>query len=137
MNKYLLFILILLVVSGIGYGLHSLVLTHWSSADLHDWWIGTGYSLKGMYGVCAVNSLIMVFLLLGVDFAMPKFIGFAFMIGLFLKAIASYIYIQAGLNLLENDFIELNFIAVFFLYLFYDAFVAYFIVNQQEVEVKK
>jgi hypothetical protein len=37
---------------------------------------------------------------------------------------------------LENDFIELNFLVVFFVYLVYDAFAAYYIVNQQELEKK-
>jgi hypothetical protein len=67
---------------------------------------------------------------------MPPQVGFAFLVGMTLKAVASYVFIHDGINLLENDFIELNFLVVFFVYLVYDAFAAYYIVNQQELEKK-
>ncbi|MEI5986360.1 MULTISPECIES: hypothetical protein [Sphingobacterium] len=134
MNKFLLLILVLIAVTGISFGIHYAVLQY---NDLDHWWIGSGYSLLGMYAFCAIASLVMAMVYVGVDYSMPTQTGFAFLIGMTIKAAASYFYIQEGINLLENDFIELNFMVVFFIYLGYDAFVAYYLVNQHEPEPKK
>ncbi|QBQ40351.1 hypothetical protein E2P86_03970 [Sphingobacterium psychroaquaticum] len=133
MNKNLVFVLLLIVVAAVGYGLQTLVINAVGTEGL---WAQSGYSLMGMYTFGAVASLVVTIGLLAVDFAMPKSIGVAFLAGVMLKAVASYIYIQAGLNKFENQFIELNFLAVFFLFLFFDVFVAYKIVNQQQKTVE-
>ena len=133
MNKYLQLILILFAVTGICFGIHYSVLSY---NDQDHWWIGSGYSLSGMYIFGAVASLVMLIVYLGVDYSMPKQLGFAFLVGMTVKAAASYYYIHEGINLLENDFIELNFLVVFFVYLVYDAYVAYFLVNQEEPDKK-
>jgi|SRR5690606_3612463 len=129
MNKYLLLGLGLVLVSTVCFGVHYLVL---QSAELEHWWIGTNFSLLGMYTFCAIASLVMLVVLFLIDFAASKQVGFAFLVGMTLKAVASYFYIADGINLLENDFIELNFLTVFFVYLLFDAFVAYYLVNQEE-----
>ncbi len=122
MNRYLLLLLVLLGVTGVCFGIHYAVL----KMNHHDhWWIGSGYSLEGMYTFGAI-------ILLLIDYTMPVQVGFAFLVGMTLKAVGSYVFIHEGINLLENDFIELNFLVVFFVYLMYDAFAAYYIVNQQE-----
>ena len=131
MNRYLLLGLSLTLISSVCFGLHYFVL---NSAELEHWWIGTNFSLLGMYTFCAIASLVMLIVLFLIDFSMPKQVGFGFLVGMTLKAVASYFYIADGLNLLENDFIELNFLVVFFVYLLFDAFVAYYIVNQEEAE---
>lgn len=130
MNKYLLLGLSLALLSAVCFGVHYLVL---HSTELSDWWIGANYSLLGMYTFVGIASLVMLIMLFAIDFAMPKQVGFAFLIGMTLKAVASYFYIADGINLLENDFIELNFLIIFFVYLLYDAFVAYYLVNQEEM----
>ncbi|MBV2228420.1 MULTISPECIES: hypothetical protein [Sphingobacterium] len=129
MNRYLLLLLVLLGVTGVCFGIHYAVL----KMNHHDhWWIGSGYSLEGMYTFGAIASVVMVIILLLIDYTMPVQVGFAFLVGMTLKAVGSYVFIHEGINLLENDFIELNFLVVFFVYLMYDAFAAYYIVNQQE-----
>lgn len=133
MNRYLLLLLVLIGVSAISFGTHYAVL----KMNHHDhWWIGSGYSLEGMYTFGAIASVVMVLILLIIDYAMPVQVGFAFLVGMTLKAVGSYVYIHEGINLLENDFIELNFLVVFFVYLLFDAFAAYYIVNQQETANK-
>ncbi|OYD43678.1 hypothetical protein CHU00_02380 [Sphingobacterium cellulitidis] len=133
MNRYLLLLLVLIGVSAISFGIHYAVL----KMNHHDhWWIGSGYSLEGMYTFGAIASVVMVLILLIIDYAMPVQVGFAFLVGMTLKAVGSYVYIHEGINLLENDFIELNFLVVFFVYLLFDAFAAYYIVNQQETANK-
>ena len=134
MNNYVLFILVLLLLTGVSFGIHHVVL---QSNDHDHWWIGTGYSLTGMYVFGAISSMVMLAILGGIDYAMPTQVGFAFLVGMTLKAIGSYIFIHNGINILENDFIELNFLVVFFVYLLFDAFVAYYLVNQQEPEPSK
>lgn len=134
MNKYVLFILLLLAFTGIGFGIHYALL---QMTDHDHWWIGTGYSLTGMYVFGAISSMVMLLVLAGIDYAMPKQVGFAFLIGMTVKAVASYIFIHNGINVLENDFIELNFLVVFFVYLIFDALVAYYLVNQEEPEPSK
>ncbi|WP_156306022.1 hypothetical protein [Sphingobacterium endophyticum] len=134
MNKFLLLVLVLLAVTGICFGIHYAILKF---NDLDHWWIGSGYSLSGMYIFGAVSSLVMMMVYLGLDYSMPQQTGFGFLVGMTIKAGASYFYIKDGVNLLENDFIELNFLIVFFVYLLFDAFVAYFLVNQQDLELKK
>ncbi|MCT1532924.1 hypothetical protein ACFQ2C_02995 [Sphingobacterium daejeonense] len=133
MNRYLLLLLVLVAVTGVCFGSHYAVLKY---NDQDHWWIGSGFSLEGMYTFGAISSMVMVIILLLVDYAMPPQVGFAFLVGMTLKAVASYVFIHDGINLLENDFIELNFLVVFFVYLVYDAFAAYYIVNQQELEKK-
>ena len=132
MNRYLLLGLSLTLISSVCFGLHYFVL---NSAELGDWgWIGTNFSLLGMYTFCAIASLVMLIVLFLIDFSMPKQVGFGFLVGMTLKAVASYFYIADGVNLSEHDFIELNFLVVFFVYLLFDAFVPYYTVNQEEAE---
>jgi len=133
MNRYLLLLLVLVAVTGICFGIHYAILKY---NDLDHWWIGSGFSLQGMYTFGAIASIVMVSIMLVMDFTMPQQVGFAFLVGMTLKAVASYVYIHEGINLLENDFIELNFLVVFFVYLVYDAYAAYYIVNQQEPDKK-
>ncbi len=131
MNRYVLFTIVLIALTAVCFGSHYAVL---SINDQEHWWIGSGYSLIGMYGFMGIASLVMLIVMLAIDFSLPKQVGFAFLIGMTLKAVASYFYVHEGVNLLENDFIELNFLVVFFVYLMYDAYIAYYLVNQQEPE---
>ena len=128
MNKYIVFFLILLIVTAAGFGIHTLLL---SAFDQEHWWIGSGYSLIGFYAFNSIGSLVMLFALAGAIFSLPKQFGFVFLGGILLKMVASYIYLQHGLGLLENNFIELNFLLVFFLFLFYDIYVAFRLINQE------
>ncbi|NGM63317.1 hypothetical protein G5B30_15515 [Sphingobacterium sp. SGG-5] len=129
MNDYLKFILLLLLVSGIAFGGHHLVV---AGMDSHSFWEETSYSLEGMYTFGFVSSLCVVVFILLAQWAMPKKVGLVFLGLMTIKAIASYIYIHNGLDVFEHDFIEYNFLVVFFVFLFFDVFVAFRIINEPE-----
>lgn len=134
MNKIFEFLIYLVILTGIAYGLHYFIL---KINDQDHWWIGTDYSLASMYTFGAVSSLVMILFLYGAEYAMPKQLGFVFLGAMLLKSVASYIFIHSGLDLLENNFIELNFLGVFFLYLFFDVYIAFRLLNTEGRNVEK
>ncbi|WDF67983.1 hypothetical protein PQ465_16980 [Sphingobacterium oryzagri] len=134
MSKYVKLGVILLVLAGLGFAIHGLVL---SGFGLEHYWSETSYTLWGLYAFGAIASLLIAVLMFLADFALPKYISFVFLGCILLKAIASYLFIQNGLNLFENDFIELNFLVTFFIFLLYDIYVAYLLVNQDVKIVEK
>lgn len=128
MNNYLKYILMLLIVAVASYFAHYLVLGGIGNQEL---WQQTDYSLIGLYIFGALASLVVVIVTLMAQWSMPKNLGFVFLGLMTIKAVASYIYIQGGLNKFENDFIEYNFLVVFFLFLFFDVFIAFKALNQE------
>lgn len=129
MNNYIKYILLLLLVAGVTYAAHALLL---SSLDVNQLWAQTDYTLLGMYAFGAIASLVVALLVFSTRFAMPEKLGLIFLALMTLKAIASYIYINNGLNKFENDFIEYNFLAVFFIFLFFDVYIAFRALNQED-----
>ena len=127
MNKYLKLASILLLGTAVIYGAHSLVL---DSFGLNEYWGQVSYTLTGLYVFGFLFSLVTAVLLHLTDFAMAKYLSFVFLGCVFLRAVASYLYIKDGLGYFENDFLELNFIVTFFIFLVFDIFVAYKLVNQ-------
>lgn len=134
MSRYLKIWLLLLLVGGIGYGLHFGVLR---MTRLDALWQQTTYTLTGLYVFGGIASLIVSLLLCAADFALKKYISFVFLGCVLLKAIASYVFIREGLNVFANDFLELNFLVSFFIFLLYDVYVAYRLVNQEISGVEK
>lgn len=127
MNKYLKYILLLLAVAGGTYGIHHVVL---ANKDIQQYWIQSGYSLKGLYFFGFIASFFVTIVVLLGQWAMPKNVGFIFLGVMTVKVIASYLFIQGGLNKFEDDFIEYNFLVVFFIFLFFDVFVAFKAINE-------
>lgn len=121
----------LLVLGVAAYFAHYLVLKGIGRAH---YWQQTDYTLVGMYAFAVGVTLFVVVLTLMAQYAMPKNLGFIFLGLMTVNAIASYIYIENGLNKFENDFIEYNFLVVFFLFLFFDVFVAFKALNQENNE---
>ncbi|HLS38516.1 MAG TPA: hypothetical protein VK023_09615 [Sphingobacterium bovisgrunnientis] len=128
MNNYIRYIVMLLVVGVASYFAHTLVL---NGIETNHFWEQTDYTLLGMYSFGVGISLFVVVLTLLTQYAMPKNLGFVFLALMTINAIASYIYIKNGLNKFENDFIEYNFLVVFFLFLIFDVFVAFKALNQE------
>ena len=118
----------LLLVGIASYAAHFLVL---SGMEADTYWAESGYSLAGMYTFGIVASLAVLVLVLLAQWSMPKNLGFVFLGLMTVKAVASYIYIQNGLNKFENDFIEYNFLVVFFIFLFFDVYIAFKTLNQE------
>ncbi|WP_140937554.1 hypothetical protein [Sphingobacterium lumbrici] len=127
MNKYLKYILLLLAVAGSTYGIHHFVL---AEKGVQHYWAQSGYSLAGLYFFGFIASFFVTIVILLGQRVMPKNVGFVFLGVMTVKAIASYLFIQDGLNKFENDFIEYNFLVVFFVFLFFDVFVAFKVINE-------
>ena len=134
MNNYIKNILMLVLLAVTAYFAHYLVL---DGMELSAFWSQSGYSLLGMYAVGAVGSLFALVLIMLTNWAMPKNLGFVFLGIMTIKVIAGYIYIRKGLGVFENDFIEYNFLVVFFLFLFFDVFIAFQALNQEDSTVEK
>lgn len=108
-----------------------------SGMGLSALWEQTDYSLVGLYTFGAISSLVVTIAVAAIQYAMPKSLGLVFLALMFLKAVAAYIYIKNGLNKFENDFIEYNFLVMFFIFLFFDVYVAFKALNQEDTTVKK
>lgn len=121
-------VLLLLCVAALSFGVQSVIL---NNLDLSGLWGSTNYSLLGLYVFSCGLSLLTGILLHLTDFSLPKYISFVFLGCVFLRAVASYLYIKDGLGIFENDFLELNFLVIFFVFLIFDIFVAYKLVNQE------
>ncbi|KGE15404.1 hypothetical protein [Sphingobacterium deserti] len=134
MSKYVRFGIFLLLLAGVSYCLHTLIL---QNLGLDSYWLQTDFSLTGMYMFFFGASLAVAILLMLADFAFPNYLSFVFLGCILIKAIASYLFIRSGLNLFENDFLELNFLVVFFIFLLYDILAAYKLVNQGVKVVEK
>ncbi|MDM1294788.1 hypothetical protein HX021_10875 [Sphingobacterium sp. N143] len=132
MNNYLRSILILLVVFVASYTAHYLVLTGMGTETN---WSKTTYSLVGMYGFGLASSLCVAILVFFANWSMPEKLGVIFLGLILVKAVAGYIYVKDGLNTFENDFIEYNFLAVFFISLFVDVYLAFNALNQVDKKV--
>ncbi|TJZ61337.1 hypothetical protein FAZ15_09080 [Sphingobacterium olei] len=127
MNKYLKYILLLLAVAGGTYGIHHFVLEGRGS---QQYWVQSGYSLLSLYFFGFIASFFVTIVVLLGQWTMPKNVGFIFLGVMTVKVIASYLFIQDGLNKSENDFIEYNFLVVFLVFLFSDVFVAFKVINE-------
>ncbi len=132
MNSYLKSVLLLLIVFVASFMAHYLVL---SGMQLGLYWSQTSYSLLGMYGFGLCSSLLVAVLVFFARWSMPEKLGVLFLGLVLLKAVAAFIYIKDGLNTFENDFIEYNFLVVFFISLFVDVYIAFNALNQADKKV--
>lgn len=124
----------LVLVTVIAYFAHYLVI---NAIDMAALWEQTDYSLIGMYMFGSVGSLIALVFILLTNWAMPKKLGFIFLGIMTVKVVFGYLYIQKGKGVLENYFLEINFLFVYFLYLIFDVYVTSQALNQQDGLVEK
>lgn len=131
MNKFFKFFGILLLLTVVFFMVHQQLLF---GMGVDHFWHETTYSLLGFYGFGAGASLLLMALLFGAAHALPKQLGFVFLGAITLKLLASYLYVREGLGLFENDFLEYNFLVSFFLFLFFDVFVAFKLITQVDIK---
>lgn len=131
MSNYIKYLLMLLIVAGAAYGAQYLIL---SSMEVNQLWAQSEYTLEGLYAFGAIASLVILLSIFGTQYAMPEKLGLIFLTLMTLKGVASYIYIKNGLNKFENDFIEYNFLVVFFIFLFFDVYIAFSALNQEDTK---
>lgn len=128
MNKYLKHTLFLLAVSVLAFVGHKII---GSILAFEGRWANTGYSLESFYLLGFISSLIIGITLFFINKSMPKNMGFAFLVLVSLKVLTFYIYISKGLHQFQDNFIQYNLIVVFFVFLFYDVFVAFRVLNEK------
>lgn len=137
-NNWLKYISMLVVLVVTAFIAHKLII---SGMELDYLWGQTDYSLVGLYAFGGISSLLVVVLILLTHWSMPKNLGFVFLGLMTVKVIAGYIYISDALGTFENKFMEYNFLVVIFLFLFFDVFIAFKTLNQEDtsspVDVKK
>lgn len=134
MNNYLKFIVLLVVFAVSLFGIHYFSLPSIGLADFKQM---TGFSLYTLYVFGAIASLIILVAVQIVDSVMPKNIGFVFLGLITLKAAASYIFFRDGFNFSQDKIFEYNFLITFFLFLFFDVFVAFKVINKEVGVVNK
>ncbi|EEI94107.1 hypothetical protein HMPREF0765_0439 [Sphingobacterium spiritivorum ATCC 33300] len=128
MTKNIRYFILLLVIGLVLYGVHYAIL---KGLDLQDVWQQNDYKLWGFYLVGGISSLVMLIVVIIIHNMMPNSVGFVFLGLLTLKMIVSFLYVNKGLNQQPENFIEYNFLAVFFLFIVYDVFMAYKVMNQE------
>ena len=130
MGKAISFIAQLLILSLVAFGLHFLLhsitkdLPFWDTAYMHLWQI---------YALQLLLSVVVVLAVVGVSESLPQHLGYVFLGVLTLKLVANYIIINpALLTGAEHDFFKHNFLIVFFMFMFFDVYVTYRVLNQSD-----
>lgn len=128
MSKAINFITPLLILALVAFGLHFLInsiakdLPLWDTAYMHLWQI---------YALQLLMTVIVIFAVVGIGNSLPQHLGYVFLGVLTLKVIATYIIINPALEEgVDNEFFKYNFLIVFFLFMFYDVYVTYRVLNQ-------
>ena len=126
MNKYIIQLLILSVVAyGIQYFAQQIfdVVYLWEKIDI---------TLLQIYFVQAVISLVLIIALNMAKKPLPNFLGFVFLGVFTIKVVASYLLAKPTLEKTEVEFFKYNYLLVFFIYMIFDLYVAYSLLNQSE-----
>lgn len=132
MNKILTYVVQLILVSVLVFGLHYIfqqvlgVLGNWEN---------TGYSLHLIYLFELMMSIIMIVAVVASGKSMPNNIGYVFLALLTLKCLGNYFFIQPVLGAeVSNDFVKHNFLIIFIIFLVFDVYVTYRVLNQENVK---
>lgn len=113
-----------LITLGLHFLMHSITkdLPLWDSAHMHLWQI---------YALQFLLSALVIIAVVSIGNVMPNNLGFVFLGVLTLKVVVNYIVLRPVLK--SNDpsnFFKYNFLIVFFLFMFFDVYVTYRILNQ-------
>ena len=135
MGKAIAFTGQLAVLALVSFGLHFLLqsitkdLVLWDAAYMQLWQI---------YALQFLLSVLLIFGVVGIGKTMSQNIGFVFLGFLTLKLVINYIAISAALKTdVADDFFKHNLLVVFFLFMFFDVYVAYRVLNQSYSSEKK
>ncbi len=135
MGKALAFIGQLAILALVSFGLHFLLQSitkqsvHWETASVQLWQI---------YALQFLLSALLIFGVVGIGKSMPQNLGFLFLGFLTLKLVINYIAIRGALETTATDnFFKYNFLVVFFLFMFFDVYVTYRVLNQSHLPKNK
>lgn len=128
MGKALSYVGQLVILGLISLGLHFLIQS--ITKDLALW--DTAYmTLWQIYALQILMSIIIVFAVVGIGQSMPQNLGYVFLGFLTLKLVINYLLINPALESgNESDFFKYNYLGVFFLFMIFDVYVTYRVLNQ-------
>lgn len=128
MGKAIVFVGQLVLLALVSFGLHFLLhsltkkLPLWDTAYMDIWQV---------YVLQLLMSIVIIFAVVGIGNSMPQNLGYVFLGFLTLKVAVSYFVINPALESgTDNDFFKYNFLVVFFLFMMFDVYVTYRILNQ-------
>lgn len=116
--------LLALITLGLHFLMHSITkdLPLWDTAHMHLWQI---------YALQFLLSALVIIAVVSIGNVMPNNLGFVFLGVLTLKVVVNYIMLKPVLKANDSgDFFKYNFLIVFFLFMFFDVYVTYRILNQ-------
>lgn len=117
-------IMLALVTFGVHYLYHNLV----GAADA---WVSAPMELWQIYGLQLAISIVVIFAVLAIGKTMPQNLGFVFLGLLTLKLLINYIILRPVLQSGQDiQFFKLSYLLVFFLFMFFDVYVTYRVLNQ-------
>jgi len=130
MGKYIMsFAVQLIILTVLSFGIHYLILEVFEMKSL---WTEGYYSLLQIYFFLLLVTLAMTAAMVFIAKAMPQNIGYAFLVLLTLKLVANYLFIQPVLDSeVDLEFIKHNYLIVFLLFLGFDVFVTYRLLNNK------
>jgi len=133
MNRIINYVVQLLLLAVLIFGLHYIFQ---QVLGVLNAWENTGYSLYLIYLFELMLSILMIVGIVLTGKSMPSNLGFVFLILLTLKCVGNYFFIQPALNVNpSNDFVKHNFLIIFLLFLIFDVYVTYRILNQQNDKI--
>lgn len=128
MSKAISFVGQLVILALVAFGLHFLLqsitkdLLLWDNAYMHLWQI---------YALQLLLSVVLIFAVVGIGKSLPQHLGYVFLGVFTLKIVINYILINPALkNDTASDFFKYNYLVVFFLFMFFDLYVTYRVLNQ-------
>lgn len=128
MSKAFPFVIQLILLALVTFGLHFL---YHSLADKLTLWEMAPMQLWQIYGLQLLLSIILIFGIIGISNSMPQNLGFVFLGFFTLKVIINYIVIRPVLKAGESfDFFKYSFLIVFFMFMAFDVYVTYRVLNQ-------
>lgn len=132
MNNIVRFGLQLLIMSVVVFGLHYGCQYLF---NLSVYWNKAYYTMPQLYVVQLLLSLIVIVGVVMVKKGAASNLGYAFLGLITVKTVASYFFIQPVLNTQPQDgFLKHNFLAVFLVYLTFDVYVTYRLLNQKDTD---
>nr|WP_297309448.1 hypothetical protein [uncultured Flavobacterium sp.] len=132
MNKIISFGIQLIVFTLLIFGVHYILQ---QVLGVSENWNETGYNLVLIYAFQIILTIIMMVAIVSTSKSLANSLGYLFLGLLTLKCVANYFFIQPVLNS-ENpsDFIKHNFLIVFLIFLVFDVYVTFRILNQENTK---
>jgi len=132
MNKIISFVTQLVVLALLVFGLHYIFQ---QVLGVLDNWNDTGYSLFLIYLFELMLSIIMIVVVVTVGKSLPSSLGYLFLGLLTLKCVGNYFFIQPILDAENpNDFVKHNFLIIFLIFLVFDVYVTFRVLNQENTK---